>query len=1122
MAFDGRLPDSVADLKVLGLIDFISLDTRPTFIVEKSVSRGRKVIYANSTCLDEQPFVREQLGADDCSQSAIWQDPEGSAWCRWTLSASNGDSFQFGVILWHATALHDRWWIYTGTHVRNNISTPRFTTPRKKNEFDAALEIGCISPEHHKLLTDVDWGATSLGPIDDWPPELRHAVPLILLNPEPSCLMWGPDRVLLYNESYPTLIKQLHPMALGKSAKVSFASWWAPYEALHEEVQRTGRTIRHRNTSVILRRSGDYLEEGFFTYSFIPIKNSNGNFLGIFNLATEVTAQVLSQCRMTNLLKTGEACCSVGPLNEFWKRLLASFDVEDSEVPFAAIYSRDIRLHANDLDDNARSAGDDTLFLEGCTGFHQGLIDLPATVNLSGSSGLALAMRESIEAPVPFVVTAKDVCNDQLEALRGDELTPEDSRLLVCPLQISSKNAVAWMILGVPKLRSYDADYGDFINLIKRQIETGASSLVLLAEERKGLQLSVELAKMEQQQLTKELEVQKREAEETAWRFYEFAKHSPVGVYILGPEGEVLYANDAYYHLVSITRSGGVQVWRDNLHPDDVSKVDEVWQALASGGTGHQHFEFRVRKDPSVETLRDEDCRFISSTCFAELNPNGSLRSATGLIVDHTSHKALEREVAERLANALEAKRTQENFMDMVSHEMRNPLNAIIQCAEEATQLLQNSTIDGSKALSREHASASLDAVNTILYCGHHQKQIIDDVLTISKLDSKLLTLATTATKPAIVANQALQIYDSTIRASNIEASVVVQDLDGGQKRIMVDAGRILQILINLVGNAVKFLKDRPVRKLKVTVKVSRQAPRPSEVTFVPSGSRRRAYVNPPGVEPQQARYVFYSIEDTGPGLTQEEKNDLFGRFKQASPRTHATYGGSGLGLFISRELAELHGGEIGLSSTPDQGSTFAFYVQGYIPSQPDSESAATSRNGSDGCSLANLAPSGQSTLARVEPILSSDEQKDHAPEICVLIVEDNKINQNVLVRQLKRAGFGTVTADNGEEAIARICESRWSATDGDTAQRPGMSVVLCDLEMPVMDGLTCVKKVRELQRKEVLEYVPMVAVTGNARHEQVQNARDAGFDEVVCKPYSIAKLVPLIKEMSLGGKVGR
>lgn len=449
----------------------------------------------------------------------------------------------------------------------------------------------------------------------------------------------------------------------------------------------------------------------------------------------------------------------------------------------------------------------------------------------------------------------------------------------------------------------------------------------------------------------------------------------------------------------------------------------------------------------------------------------------------------------------------------MVSHEMRNPLSAIIQCAEEASQIIEPHAFEKSKPMTVDEATTSLDAVNTILYCGYHQKQIIDDVLTVSKLDSNLLTLAPTETKPLSIAQQALQIYTPETRASKIQVSVNTRQ-DTPYHSVMIDSGRVLQILINLVGNAVKFMKGRAKRVLGINISVSTERPSTEEVGYVASTQRRSGLANPaPG---QQTVFVYYSIDDTGPGLTKHETETLFGRFRQASPRTHAQYGGSGLGLFISRELAELHGGEIGLKSEPGVGSTFAFYVQGYLPLQATSPASPRPLSSlSPKIHPATLSAASQSRDPTIDPTDRTTTPDDNSA-LTVLIVEDNVINQNVLNRQLKRAGFKTTTADHGQEALARLRDSNLRKDRSDTpSDVPSVSVVLCDLEMPVMDGMTCVKRVREMEGQGLLAHVPMVAVTGNARYEQVQAARDAGFDDVVCKPYSIAKLVPLIKVLA-------
>lgn len=446
---------------------------------------------------------------------------------------------------------------------------------------------------------------------------------------------------------------------------------------------------------------------------------------------------------------------------------------------------------------------------------------------------------------------------------------------------------------------------------------------------------------------------------------------------------------------------------------------------------------------------------------------------------------------------------------------MRNPLNAILQCAEEVSQLMEPYGSDSQENMPSDRTVASIDAVGTILYCGYHQKQIIDDVLTISKLDSQLLSLAPSPTKPIQIAERAVNMYASEIRSSNITVSVKQVEGQDADQSVKIDPGRVLQILINLVGNAIKFLKARPTRKLEVTVSLSHDRPLSGPVNFISSGRQVRGPSSSEEWGSGEIIYVHFTVTDTGPGLTREETNSLFGRFMQANPKTYAQYGGSGLGLFISRELAELHGGEIGLVSELGTGSTFSFYVRG----RTDTEAGHVS----DGATLASGSKMmkrhiSSNNLKRNKMVSRRDsDDKKTAKHATVLIVEDNQVNQLVLNRQLKRHSFDTLTADNGEVALSILHRSTWWHEP--VPDPVHISIILCDLEMPVMDGWTFVRRVRNMQRTGELESnIKMVAVTGNARSEQVRAARDAGFDDIVCKPYSIATLVPLIHEMISGG----
>jgi CheY-like chemotaxis protein len=264
--------------------------------------------------------------------------------------------------------------------------------------------------------------------------------------------------------------------------------------------------------------------------------------------------------------------------------------------------------------------------------------------------------------------------------------------------------------------------------------------------------------------------------------------------------------------------------------------------------------------------------------------------------------------------------------------------------------------------------------------------------------------------------------------------------------------------------------------------------------------------------------YIHFAVQDTGRGLNELEKKQLFQRFSQANPKTHVTYGGSGLGLFISRELVELQGGEIGVASEAGKGSTFAFYVKGRRSEPPSSDSEAVvhgryqTRKGARGQTLKfNGQASSPTPSATGFPLSTSVSFPEG--KLSVLVVEDNLINQKVLATQLRKIGCEVSVANHGGEAIDLIKQSmfyRDKARDGTR-----IDVVLMDLEMPVMDGQTCARKVRQMQSTgELVRHIPMIAVTANAREEQIKMTLQSGIDDVVSKPFRIPELVPKMRDV--------
>jgi CheY-like chemotaxis protein len=218
----------------------------------------------------------------------------------------------------------------------------------------------------------------------------------------------------------------------------------------------------------------------------------------------------------------------------------------------------------------------------------------------------------------------------------------------------------------------------------------------------------------------------------------------------------------------------------------------------------------------------------------------------------------------------------------------------------------------------------------------------------------------------------------------------------------------------------------------------------------------------------------------------------------RASPKTHQTYGGSGLGLFISRQLVEMQGGEIGVASQAGKGSIFQFYIKTRRTFPPEEiqektdlqllvrEDALREACAVEISVLQNGTTMPNIQLENVRPLFPAI----HSPEtLHILVVEDNLVNQKVVSKQLRKSGHVVNVANHGEEALEFL---RCSEFMGGGER---LSVVLMDLEMPVMDGITCVKRIRELQAMGLIRgHVPVIAVTANARKDQIMMSMNAGM----------------------------
>jgi CheY-like chemotaxis protein len=402
--------------------------------------------------------------------------------------------------------------------------------------------------------------------------------------------------------------------------------------------------------------------------------------------------------------------------------------------------------------------------------------------------------------------------------------------------------------------------------------------------------------------------------------------------------------------------------------------------------------------------------------------------------------------------------------------------------------------------------SEDLEALDSIYECGLTQERISNDVLSLGKIQLDMMQLFDADASIAREAHKIVSVFQNEARMKRIELMLDVSPTfeQLGIYSVKTDHVRLGQIMTNLLTNAIRFTANSPVRRIQLRVDVGLDPPVEGSCAKPAAGLKTsRAEKTHLAVREDTPVYIFIAVRDTGPGLTSHELEQLFQRFSQASPKTHIMYGGSGLGLFVCRKLAELLGGRIDVASTPGKGSEFSFFVTARAGAfGPNTPATNTPAVGSRPTSAARAHPAAAFTRDHFA--------KARTPHI--LVVEDNLINRKVLIRQLRHVGMHVdgkwsqrtseggmlipfSAAHDGQEALSKIqramvprtqpwdnctCDeehladedgdaaadgmvsnTRATSANGATTEHRPYDLVLMDLEMPVMDGYTAAQRVR-------------------------------------------------------------
>ncbi|HEX9060073.1 MAG TPA: CHASE4 domain-containing protein [Clostridia bacterium] len=401
---------------------------------------------------------------------------------------------------------------------------------------------------------------------------------------------------------------------------------------------------------------------------------------------------------------------------------------------------------------------------------------------------------------------------------------------------------------------------------------------------------------------------------------------------------------------------------------------------------------------------------------------------------DITNRKEIEAQLNNAKEAAEAANKAKGQFLANVSHEIRTPLNAII----GMTEFILNSGLDREQ---KRLTTLVKDAGELLL-------TIINGILDFSKMEAGKLILNNFEFDLSSSVDCITELLGVKARERNIELK---SSLEPGLPIFLGDGDRLKQVLLNLVGNALKFTSNGSVSINAFTEEVH-----------------------------ENLRTIKFEVTDTGTGIDEETLKRLFRPFEQADASTTRKYGGTGLGLSICKQIVEAMGGEIGVLSEKGKGSTFWFRLKLQTTDK-------------------KFLPAVQGEECQSAVIKNLDKKTDTSnAKSKILLAEDNQVNRELATIQFKKLGFNIDTAVNGREAVEAVTKGNYS-------------LVFMDCQMPEMDGLEATRAIRSYEGSN--SHVPIIAITANATEGSLEECIAAGMDAMVTKPVKIQVLSDTINK---------
>ncbi len=916
------------------------------------------------------------------------------------------------------------------------------------------------------------WEEHELGCPNKWPVSLKALVGTMLLAPTPAYICWGESKNLIFNKAYQPLLGDRAEAAFGQRFAEVWPELGSEFSPLFSAVAE-GKNLVFRDHFFKLERKG-YEEDTYFDFSLSPVCDSEGYNMGLQCFCNETTDRFIANKNAAAAVEERRIESERSLLNQEWlaatlrgigdaviatdsaaipkivylnpiAEKLTGWTTDDangvSVYEVFNIVHETTRLPAKDPIKQVLNSGQEATLanhtvLISSSGEEYFIEDSASPIRRADGTmhGVVVVFRDVTEkhAIEKLVASTQADLIDTLESMSDAFFTLDKDwtmvginkhmvRMLGKPLdEMLGKNLITTFF------NSQELQEIKFVKEYRRALHENIAItfeefyapfniwLRVRAYPKANGGLAVFFTDITE---AKRYQLRLIESEE---HFRDLANAAPQIIWTADGDGSVDYANSRWYEFTGLSPeqtmgSGFTAI----IHPDDLEQTLRSYgEAIAT----MKPMEIQHRFKSGI----DGTYRWFIIRALPKLEM-GVVKKWYGTITDIHEQKSLTEELIKSRDEADLANQTKSSFLANMSHEIRTPLGAIIGFAE----LLRDADLS-------EHERQ--DYLDTVIRNGKGLTKIIDDILDLAKVEMNKLDIENVEFSLLQLINDVLDLFRERVRAKQIYLRTHFDTEI--PSRIISDPTRIRQILINIIGNAIKFTEE-------------------GGVTIVITSA----------LLPNDRSEIKFSVGDTGIGISDEEKLRLFQPFVQADNSTTRKFGGTGLGLVISKRLAEAMGGRISVENqVQGSGSTFAITIVVQLAIKRSPKPAS--------------------------PNDKPGPNKQILEGYSVLVADDSPDNQILIQKILKKHGASSTLASDGLEAFRTAIEEIFD-------------FILMDIQMPKMDGYEATKALREAGVK-----TPIIALTAHAMAEERARSAAAGCNGHLTKPINQAELIETIMSL--------